>query len=271
MSSLINYDSKKTIGILGGMGPASSANIYEELINKAQKYYGAKQDYEFPPMILYSLPMHDWDTTGFLHMDSVKDQLIKGVRVLENAGCDLIIIGCNTVHHFYNEMQQSVSVPIINMVEETVDKVVQSGYKKVAVFSTDSTRRLGVYDKVLNRAGIQNTYLNSHQQDLVTRVIGNAEAGKLTDSDTKILKNLISEVKNLGAQAVILGCTEIPLAIKQSDTSMPLFNSALIISVAALETSYGFVNVKKVSHPNLFTVRSCLKLERLMASPAMSI
>lgn len=232
---------KKTIGILGGMGPEASANIYKKILKLAQKHYGAKQDYEYPPIVLFSLPMTDWDTTGFLNLDSVKKQLVSGIKTLERAGSDFIIIGCNTVHHFYKEMQSAVRIPIVNMISETVKRVQEKGFKKVSVLSTLSTNKLGVYQKELQKVGIDMVPITAAHQETITKVISRGEAGTVSKIDTYLLRSVILDLTRAGAQAIILGCTELPLAINQNDTRVPLFNSSLIIVEEAIKKSYGYV------------------------------
>ncbi|MEI6597728.1 MAG: hypothetical protein WCL22_01665 [bacterium] len=82
----------KTIGILGGMGPAASANFYQRIVEIAQHDFGAVQDTDFPPMFLYNLPLSGFDETGFVDAEEVKKQLISGVKKLEAIGSDFIVI-----------------------------------------------------------------------------------------------------------------------------------------------------------------------------------
>lgn len=229
---------KKTIGILGGMGPAASAGVYQKLIFIAQRKFGASQDYDFPPMFLYSLPLFDWNTTGFLNLESVKKQLIAGVRKLEEGGCDFIVIACNTVHHFFEEMQNAVNIPIINMVEETMKKVQMHDYKTVAVLGTESSQKLKVHQKTLNRCNIQTVALTEIEQRIVTTVISHAESGTLSYADTKTLKLLIENLVSRGAEAIILACTELPLAIKQKDSPVMLFDTVDIICNTAMQRAF---------------------------------
>ena len=109
----------KTIGVLGGMGPAASATLYANMIEYAQSKYNAVQDTDYPPIIIYSLPLSGFDETGITDENLVKKQLIKGVQILEDAGCDSIVIACNTVHVFHDDMQKAVTIPVLHIVEET--------------------------------------------------------------------------------------------------------------------------------------------------------
>ena len=138
-------NAQKLIGVLGGMGPAASANLYSKIISYAQTEYGAVQDFDYPPVIIYSLPLAGFDETGITDLEAVQRQLVAGVKKLEDAGCQLIIIGCNTVHSYYDEMQAAVNVPIFNILEETKKQVLEFGYKKVGLFASKSTTDLKLY------------------------------------------------------------------------------------------------------------------------------
>ena len=141
----------KTIGVLGGMGPEASSNLYSKIIKYAQHEYGAVQDFDYPPIIIYSLPLFGFDETGIVDETLVKKQLIEGVKKLESAGSDLIIIACNTVHSYFKEMQSAINVPIFNIIEETKKRVVEFGYKKVGLFASESTNKLELYRQQLRK------------------------------------------------------------------------------------------------------------------------
>ncbi len=247
---------KKTIGILGGMGPAASAHLYKRLIEIAQRQYGASQDGDFPAMVLNSIPLTEWDTTGFLELNSVKQQLVRGVQTLEDANCDFIIIGCNTVHHFYPEMQQSVSIPVVNMVEETVKRVLAAGLKSIGVLATTSNNKLGVYQKPLAAAGIECISVRPEDQEKVTGVISRVEAGVANEIDTATLKSLSEDMVARGAQGIILGCTELPLVIEQKDITIPLFNSTEILAQESMKICYG----KRKLAPEITSVRAPIEI-----------
>ena len=93
----------KTIGILGGMGPLAGATMFTELLKQAQKDYGAEQDNDYPRVILYSNPLESFDEKGQGDDAEISAELTKGIKVLEHAGAELIVVACNTVHKFYTE------------------------------------------------------------------------------------------------------------------------------------------------------------------------
>ncbi|MCX6790412.1 MAG: amino acid racemase [Candidatus Kaiserbacteria bacterium] len=230
--------SKKTIGILGGMGPEASAYFYNLLIKLAHKKYGAVQDTDFPPILIYNLTLFGFDETGITDEDLVKKQLIEGVKKLELAGSDFIIIACNTVHIFYDAMQNAVNIPILNIIDETVDETVRKGYMSVGLLSSESTNKMGLYKNKLEDRGIKVFSVSDEQQEKLNKIILHVMAGEQGVSDvavaTKIIDNLISQ----GAEAIILGCTELPLAIDQAHVSIPLFNSNEIVMDRALSVAF---------------------------------
>ncbi|MFA5352440.1 MAG: amino acid racemase, partial [Candidatus Gracilibacteria bacterium] len=215
----------KTIGVLGGMGPAASAVLYQELIKYAQLKYNATQDTDYPPIIIYSLPMEGFDETGIADAKLVKQQLIAGVKKLEAAGCDLIIIACNTVHLFYKEMQSAIQIPIFSIVEAALKRVKENNFKKVGLLSSESTNKLKLYQSVFTKGNVEVVSASAAQQQSINKVIEKVMSGKQSEADMILLREIAEDFVRQGAEAVILGCTEIPLAIKQSQTDIKLFNT----------------------------------------------
>ena len=228
---------KKTIGILGGMGPEASSNLYSKIIKYAQHQYGATQDLDYPPIIIYSLPLFGFDETGIVDNELVKKQLIDGVKKLELAKSDLIIVACNTVHKYYKEMQSAVNIPILNIIEETKKRVIQSEYKKVGLFASANTNKLKLYQKKFNNSNIDIISPNERQQQNLNRVIKNVMGGNQKMTDIIVLKDIARNYIKQGAEAIVMGCTEIPLAINQTHTDIKLFDTIDIIAQSAVDYS----------------------------------
>ncbi|MCR4334156.1 MAG: amino acid racemase [Patescibacteria group bacterium] len=227
----------KTIGVLGGMGPGASANLYMEIIKYSQQKYGAIQDIDYPPVIIYSLPLEGFDEKGIANEKLVESQLIDGVKKLESAGCDLIIIGCNTVHILFNKMQKAVKIPILNIIEVTKNKVMKFGYKKIGLFASESTSNSGLYQNNFKKDGIQVISPNKDQQKILNRVIEHVMGGNQKADDIILLKDVARDYLKQGVEAIVMGCTEIPLAINQTHTDIKLFNTIEIIVQSAVDFS----------------------------------
>ncbi len=227
----------KTIGILGGIGPEASANLYQKMIGYTQNQYNAVQDSDYPPIILYSLSFSGFDEKGIVDEELVKSQLIAGVKKLESAGCELIIIACNTVHVFYEAMQEAVEIPVFNIVEESRKKVEKSGYKKVGLLCSESTNKLSLYQQEFEKHKVEIITTTSEEQKKINQVIEHVMGGRQNISDVFTLKNIIQRFIKDGAEAIVLGCTEIPLAINQSHTDVKLFDTIEIIVASAVDFS----------------------------------
>lgn len=227
----------KMIGVLGGMGPEASSNLYTKIIKYAQYEYSAVQDYDYPPIIIYSLPLSGFDETGIVDGDLVKKQLIEGVIRLESAGCDLIIVACNTVHLYYKEMQSAIKVPIFNIIEEAKKKVRDQGYKKVGLFASENTNKLKLYQNEFADSNIEVISPNTEQQKILNRVIEHVMGGNQKKEDAIFLKDIARDYIKQGAEAIVMGCTEIPLAINQTQTDIKLFDTIEIIVQCAVDYS----------------------------------
>ena len=121
----------KKIGILGGMGPEASANLYKLIIRLSQEKYDAKQDPDYPPMIINSIGLRGFDETGITNEDLVLEQLISENNVLYKAGCSFIVMACNTIHYFIDELRKNSKIPIISIIEETVKNIKQDNINKI--------------------------------------------------------------------------------------------------------------------------------------------
>jgi len=227
----------KTIGVLGGMGPGASANLYMEIIKYSQQKYGAIQDTDYPPVIIYSLPLEGFDEKGIADSKLVETQLIDGVKKLESAGCDLIIIGCNTVHILFDKMQRAIKIPVLNIVDVTKAKVMELGYKKIGLFASESTVDSGLYQNNFKKNGIQVISPDKEQQKILNGVIEHVMGGHQKGDDIIALKEIARIYLKQGAEAIVMGCTEIPLAINQTHTDIKLFNTIEIIVQSAVDFS----------------------------------
>lgn len=225
----------KTIGILGGMGPSASAAMYQEIIQLCQEKYHAVQDTDYPKIILYSLPLVGFDETGIIDAPHVLKQLHSGIGKLVQAGCDCIVMACNTVHVFFNELQAMCPIPIVHMVEETAQAAM--AHKLVGVLSSETTAKSGLYQQALQARGIGVIMPNTTQQKSVTNVITNVMAGAHGSGDVIVLQSVCQSMFQLGATAIVLGCTELPLVLKKAHIALPLYNAVRISSRAVLHAA----------------------------------
>jgi aspartate racemase len=214
----------KRLGILGGMGPAASAEFVTRLVAQTP----ATCDQEHIPFVLWNNPqVPDRSTSLRNEDDRPLPFLLQGVQVLKAVGCDLIVIPCNTAHFWYDEMIK-LKVPIVHIVDSVADALHDVGVDSgtIGVMGTQATVELGLYQYKLNKAGWSCIVPSKDEMDtLVQPAIDLIKAGKVLEAQLPIMK-VVHSLIDRGAQAVVLGCTELPLAIKiSSENGVPLINS----------------------------------------------
>lgn len=200
---------KKIIGILGGMGPVASADTYASIVRFCQENYQSCQDDEFPTIVLYSLPIPEFSHLGFTDQekDKLVSKLILALKKLERAGASLILMDCNTIHYFYNQLQEAIKTPIINLISLT-SQYITAYYpeSKIGVLCSQTSKDLKLYSSALSNQVIETSEL---EQTWVNKIILSVMAGKNGPSHLKVMNQIIANLKSRGADHIILGCTEI--------------------------------------------------------------
>lgn len=223
----------KTIGILGGMSPESTNEYYEYITRTYTERFG---DYGYPEIIIYSMsfqPYVDWPRAG--RWDLVATGLQTAAQKLEVAGADFILIATNTMHIVFDEVQSGVKVPMLSLLDAVGQAIQSQGLDKVGLLGTEFTMQASFYPDALARYGISVIVPHMDDQTTVNRVIyEELVAGQILDTSRQQFVEIIGRLEEQGAQGVILGCTEIPLLVGESDVDLPLFDTTTIHAEAAL-------------------------------------
>ena len=217
----------KTIGLIGGMSWESTVT-YSQVINETVKQeLGGLHSAR---CVLYSVDFDeiercqsagDWDKSA--------EVLARAARALERAGADFIVICTNTMHKVAPEVGRQVSIPILHIADMTAVELKKAGVGTVGLLGTKYTMQQDFYKAVLQRSGIEVLTPSEADMEEVNRVIYEELCvGTLSAQSKEKYLSVISELARRGAQGIILGCTEIGLLIRQSDTEIPLFDTALI-------------------------------------------
>lgn len=225
----------KTIGIIGGMSWESTAEYYR-IMNQAVKeklggYHSAK-------IIMYSVEFAEVHRLQFNgEWDRLAEVLRDVARSLERAGADFLIIATNTIHKLAPEIESAVSIPLLHIADATAREIKEKGFTKVGLLGTKFTMEMGFYrDRLRERHGIEVIVPEKQEREFVNRVIYNELVlGVIKDESRKRFKEIINSLVERGAHGVILGCTEIPLLIKQRDVSVPIFDTTSIHARAAVD------------------------------------
>lgn len=202
---------EKKLGVLGGMGSKASAYFYNLIVDLTE----AQNDQDHVNAVYINCASMPDRTEAILSGEDtlLKKLLIENVNILASLGVSHIAIPCNTSHFFWKEMQESVDIPIINMVQKTLDFIVEkdSGRKKflkVGLLATDGTVRTGVYEKYLDDSIMEMVYPSSEMQEIVMDVIYKGVKGSQGVTFNE-LEEVLDELRGRDCDYIILGCTEL--------------------------------------------------------------
>jgi aspartate racemase len=236
MAELDDYEERtmhKRIGILGGMSPESTVEYYQYITRTYTERFG---DYAYPEVIIYGVsfqPYVDWPEAE--RWDLVAHGLGEAARKLEAAGADLIVIATNTMHIVYDQVQASVGVPVLSLLEVVGEAVQARGIETVGLLGTKFTMEKRFYQDALGRKGITVLVPGERDRAYVNAVIyDELVAGQIRDTSRAGYVAVIRRLAERGAEGVILGCTEIPLLVREKDAGLPLFDTTIIHAEAAL-------------------------------------
>lgn len=227
----------KTIGIIGGMGPLATADLYTEIIN----FTVAEKDQDHVPVIIDSNPLIPDRTEYILHGgESPLPEIVKSIRRLEAAGCDFLIMPCNTAHHIIKEIKATTKIPFVNMMEETVNFVAQEyPGKKVGLLATDGTAKSGAYHKYFQPLGVEVIIPEKHQKDVMEYIYMGVKSGNL-EMDLRGIEMAVREMETMGARIFVLGCTELSAVSHKIRTIDKVFLDPLeILAVRSIEEAGG--------------------------------
>lgn len=224
----------KTIGIIGGMSPESTA-LYYHLINRAvNAKLGGNHSAE---ILLFSVNFEQiaqhqrnaqWNEAGKILADAA--------RKLENIGADFIILATNTMHKVAHHIENAINIPFLHVVDVLADEIKSQGKQTVGLLGTQFTMSDSFYIDRLKHNGITVMTPNETEQAEIHRIIFEELCvNKILPQSKQIYLDIIRKLEQQGAQGIILGCTEIGLLIKQKDYPLPLFDTTEIHSLAAVD------------------------------------
>ncbi len=225
---------RKRIGILGGMSPESTVEYYQHITRTYTQRFG---DYGYPDIIIYSVsfqPYVDWPNED--RWDLVAHGLSQAAQSLEAAGADFIVIATNTMHLVLDQVQASIHIPVLSLLDVVGEAILATGIKTAGLLGTRFTMEKNLYQDALARKGITVLIPDADDREVVNRVIyDELVAGQIRAESRAGYVEIIKKLAAHGAQGVILGCTEIPLLVSEADAGLPLFDTTLLHAEAALD------------------------------------
>ncbi len=224
---------EKVVGIIGGVGPEATVDLYKKIIRATPAQY----DQEHLRVIIDSnCKIPDRVKAIFENGEHPAPALVETARNLEGAGAQLLLIACNAAHYYYDAVVESVSIPVLHIMEETASYC-RRRFPKIKIFGLlagSSTVKLGLYPKGFER--IQRKILNPEpgDQETVMDCIYRIKAGDLGSSVKADLSRVAQSLADTGAEAIILGCTEIPLVLEDGDLPFSLIDATQVLAEAGV-------------------------------------
>ena len=232
--------SQKIIGILGGMGPEATLDLFQKII----KLSPAGKDQDHFRIIIDNNPKIPDRTAAILGKgENPLPALQETAQNLEKAGADFIIMPCNTAHYFISEIQKSIKIPILNMIKETAHHVksIFPSVKNIGLLATKGTYKTKLYNSFFNAKNIEILIPTPPEQDKIMDLIFMVKSGILSEEMKSQIINISEEQIKKGAQAIIAGCTEIPLILKDKDIKVPIIDPTNILAKRAVEEAKNII------------------------------
>ncbi|MBN1294190.1 MAG: amino acid racemase [Candidatus Latescibacteria bacterium] len=219
----------KTIGILGGLGPESTCEFYR-LITRC--YYDMYGNYKYPEILIYSISFEKIIESGYKSAGDIKH----AIECLHKAGADFVVAACNSIHIIFDEVKNDIPIPWISIMETTAENILEKKIKKVGLLGTRFTMSEGFYRNALANYGIETIIPPEDSLEKINAIIYNELVRNILEEKSKLyIINCINNLIRQGAQGIILGCTELPFLIDQSDTKVPVFNTTALHAQKTLE------------------------------------
>ncbi len=228
----------KTIGLIGGTGWVSTIEYYRLInqgINKKLGGLSAAQCF------IYSFNYEEIDKLAKQdNIEGVYPMVLDAAKTLQTASADFIVLCANTLHQYVDKLEKVIDLPIVHIADATAKVIKQKGLTKVGLLGTRFTMEMDFYTKRLKETGIETLTQEKPQRDFIHYSIINE---MLHDNFKKETRDkfllIIDDLEARGAEGIILGCTEIPLLIKQEDVKLPLFNTLEIHAAAIVDYAVG--------------------------------
>lgn len=226
----------KTIGLIGGMSWRSSLEYYRIINEMIQKKLGG---WHSAKILMYSVDFDEIDlehaTKDWIKSDKI---LIDAAKKLEKGGADFIVLCANTAHAMADEIQENIKIPVLHIADATAEKIKSSKIRNVGLLGTKFTMQEDFYKGRLEKKHKLKVIIpQEKEREIINKEINNLCLGKTNPLAKQQFIDVINNLVKNGAEAVILGCTEISLLVQQKDVKVPLFDTTRIHAESAVEYS----------------------------------
>ncbi len=216
----------KTVGVIGGLGPAATLDFFERILRKTR----AVRDQDHLRLIIDNntkIPDRNLFAEG--KGPPPGPALAAAAKGLQTAGADFIVMACNTAHAQEAEIRAAITVPFINMIEETIAVVADMGAERAGVLAGDACLAARLYQDGLKKRGVEPVLLNADSQRTMMELIYRIKSGDTGDTVRRSMVTLAKKLEAQGAEVIIAGCTEVPLVLTADDIEGELVSSTDVL------------------------------------------
>lgn len=225
----------KTVGIIGGMGPEATVDLMAKIIRATP----AKKEQEHIRVLVDNNPHIPCRVEAIMRNgESPTPTMVEMAVNLEKWGADFLVVACNTAHYYLPDIIRTVKIPVLNMIEETVEKLKEDRVKNVILLATIAVLHTKLYEKALNKAGINLLLPSPIYQEKVASVIAAVKLGNLTEA-SKSIDEIIEYCGEQDVDAIILGCTELSVAFNNiKESAIAFYDPTEIIAQSIVKKAY---------------------------------
>ncbi|MBI2541458.1 aspartate/glutamate racemase family protein [Candidatus Woesearchaeota archaeon] len=221
----------RKIGVLGGIGPEATGEFYNKLIGRLQEKRLIKTNGDFPQIVINSIPapelIHDTISDEELH------PYMQGLKELDKFGVDFIVMVCNTIHLYYEKLQNEIKTPILDLRQELKNTLKQSGIKSNLIIGTPNTIKQGLY----RCEGVNSFEPTEKEMRQLSEAIFNFNRGIDKQKQIDKVRKICQKYLDMKAEAVVLGCTE--FAVMLDNENFPKINTIDVLAEAAIKKFSG--------------------------------
>lgn len=221
----------KSVGIIGGLGPETTAEFYLEVIFQCQK----QNNVERPLIVISSVPLLLEIERDLIASNTGKERyipfLVKEAKRLEASGVDFLVMPCNSLHVFIDEIRSAVGIPVLSIVEETRQYLQSKNYKRVGLISTSATVANSVYEHELEKSRIDFVTPNDLQRAQMDKIIQRLIEGQHLNNDRQLIQQVVNDLVDANVDSVALACTDLQLLLPSND-SVEVFDTMKVLATS---------------------------------------
>lgn len=225
----------KTIGLIGGMSWESSIEYYKIINESVRAKLGGLHSAK---CIMYSVDFAEIESLQHqARWDEAAQLMVAAAKSLEKGGAEFVILCTNTMHKLADQVQKEIGIPILHIADATAERIIANRIRKVGLLGTRFTMEEDFYKgRLIQKHGLEVIIPTPEKREIVHRIIYDELClGEIKESSKTKYQEIIESLVAAGAEGIILGCTEIGLLIRTEDSRVPLFDTAIIHAVAAVE------------------------------------